>query len=199
MITSYIGKKRELYLEVLKKKLKSSRFEHTLRTEKKALELAKRFGADLSKAQTAALLHDILKNISEEEKHSLISKYNIGSIFEQKGSENLLHGELASYYIKDEFQIDDEDIINAVKNHTAGRANMSKLEKIIYLADLIEDGRDFPSVDKIRKAAEENLDEAVFMACSHTIQYLVNSKMPILGGTIEMYNDYTTKMKGMEI
>ena len=199
MITSYIGKKRELYLEVLKKKLKSSRFEHTLRTEKKALELAKRFGVDLSKAQTAALLHDILKNISEEEKHSLISKYNIGPIFEQKGSENLLHGELASYYIKDEFQIDDEDIINAVKNHTAGRANMSKLEKIIYLADLIEDGRDFPSVDKIRKAAEKNLDEAVFMACSHTIQYLVNSKMPILGGTIEMYNDYTTKMKGMEI
>ena len=53
--------------------------------------------------------------------------------------------------------------------------------------------------DKIRKAAEENLDEAVFMACSHTIQYLVDSKMPILGGTIEMYNDYTTKMKGMEI
>ena len=199
MITSYIGKKRELYLEVLKKKLKSSRFEHTLRTEKKALELAKRFGVDLSKAQTAALLHDILKNISEEEKHSLISKYNIGPIFEQKGGENLLHGELASYYIKDEFQIDDEDIINAVKNHTAGRANMSKLEKIIYLADLIEDGRHFPSVDKIRKAAEENLDEAVFMACSHTIQYLVDSKMPILGGTIEMYNDYTTKMKGMEI
>ncbi len=199
MITSYIGKKRELYLEVLKKKLKSSRFEHTLRTEKKALELAKRFSVDLSKAQTAALLHDILKNISEEEKHSLISKYNIGPIFEQKGGENLLHGELASYYIKDEFQIDDEDIINAVKNHTAGRANMSKLEKIIYLADLIEDGRDFPSVDKIRKAAEENLDEAVFMACSHTIQYLVDSKMPILGGTIEMYNDYTTKMKGMEI
>lgn len=74
MITSYIGKKRELYLEVLKKKLKSSRFEHTLRTEKKALELAKRFSVDLSKAQTAALLHDILKNISEEEKHSLISK-----------------------------------------------------------------------------------------------------------------------------
>ena len=199
MITSYIGKKRELYLVVLKKKLKSSRFEHTLRTEKKAIELAKRFGVDLSKAQTAALLHDILKNISEEEKHSLISKYNIGPIFEQKGGENLLHGELASYYIKDEFQIDDEDIINAVKNHTAGRANMSKLEKIIYLADLIEDGRDFPSVDKIRKAAEENLDEAVFMACSHTIQYLVDSKMPILGGTIEMYNDYTTKMKGMEI
>ena len=198
MITNYIGEDRERYIELLRKKLKPSRIEHTLRTEKKALELSERFSGNMAKAQRAALLHDILKNISEQEKRELISKYNINGDVFLNGSENLLHGELAGCYIKDELGIDDEDVINAVKNHTAGRAKMSKLEKIIYLADLIEDGRDFPTVDEIRCAAKNDLDDAVFMACSHTIKYLVDMKMPILGGTIDLYNNYATNMKGIK-
>lgn len=198
MIMNYIGEERERYIELLRKKLKPSRLEHTLRTEKKALELAERFCEDMAKAQTAALLHDILKNVSEEEKGNLISKYNINGDIFLDGGENLLHGELAGHYIKDELGIDDEDIINAVKYHTAGRAGMSKLEKIIYLGDLIEDGRDFPSVDEIRCAAKDDLDDAVFMACSHTIKYLVDSKKPILGGTIDLFNYYAKNMKGIK-
>ena len=192
MITNYIGSKREEYISLLRSMLKESRFQHTLRTEKKALELARRFGEDPAKAQTAALLHDILKNISKEENDALASKYNIKV---NKGGENLLHGYLACRFIETELSITDPDIINAVKNHTAGRAGMSRLEKIIYLADLIEDGRDFPSVAELREISMRDLDEAVYAACRHTIQYLTATDTPIFGGTIELYNEYAIKRK----
>ncbi len=192
MCTNYIGDKREYYLRLLEKKLKPERLKHTLRTEQKALYLARLYGEDLGKTQTAALLHDILKNISEQETYKLAKKYNIDD-FTVKYGKNLLHGLLASYYIKEELNIDDEDVINAVKNHTAGRADMSRLEKIIYLADMIEDGRDFPGVGKLRELSEKNLDEAVFAACRQTMSYLISICAPILGGTAELYNDYATK------
>ncbi len=192
MTKNYIGDARERYLAILRKKLKPSRFEHTLRTEAKALELTLRFGEDPANAQTAALLHDILKNATKEENEALMSKYNI---ILQPGGENLLHGTLAAHYIKDELGITDEDILNAVANHTAGRAGMSRLEKIIYLADLIEDGRDFPHVDELRQYSREDLDKAVYASCAHTIAYLVSVGSPILGGTIELYNDYALKSK----
>ena len=190
MTINYIGEKRECYIALLKRRLKPQRFEHTLRTEAKALELAQRFGEYPARTQTAALLHDILKNASKEENEALMSKYNITP---QEGGENLLHGLLTACYISDELGVTDEDIINAVRNHTAGRAGMSRLEKIIYLADLIEDGRDFPHVEELRSLAEDDLDKAVYAACAHTIAYLVSVGSPILGGTIELYNDYALK------
>lgn len=192
MTTNYIGGNRDKYLTLLRSMLSDSRFEHTLRTEKKALYLSSIYKESMANAQTAALLHDILKNISKEESAALAAKYNI-KVY--TGGDNLLHGQLASCYIKEELNITDIDVLNAVKNHTAGRAGMSKLEKIIYLADLIEDGRQFPGVDELRSIAENDLDKAVYTACKHTINYLTSIDAPILGGTLELYNEFTIKRK----
>ena len=196
MSTSYIGELREQYIALLKQKLKPSRFWHTLRTEAMAVTLALRFGESPAKAQEAALLHDLLKNISIEENEELMSKYNVSCLPEEV---NLLHGRLAACYIRHELGVADEDVINAVNNHTAGRSGMSRLEKIIYLADLIEEGRSYYGVEKLRQLAEEDLDEAVFAACSQSICYLHKRGVPILGGTMELYNEFAIKRKGEEL
>ena len=92
-----------------------------------------------------------------------------------------------------ELGISDPDILNAVRYHTTGRENMSRLEKIIYLADLIEEGRDFPGVEGLRELAEEDLDTALLEGMRHVLLYLVKNRSPVQLLSIEAYNDLLKK------
>ena len=85
---------------------------------------------------------------------------------------NLSHGKIAAIMIQRDFDISDEDIINAVSYHTTGRPNMSLLEKIIYIADAVEPNRNYPGVDELRRVVKEDLDKAIYMSLSRTIDYV---------------------------
>ena len=138
--------------------LKPSRLEHTENVARLAVKMAADFGEDVHKAEIAALLHDMAKY-----------EYRPGV------NMNFAHSKIGAEMAADIFGIEDEDILNAIANHTTGRAGMSTLEKIIFLADAIEPGRNYPGVSEIRKAAETDLDRACIMSLEHTIEY-VNEK-----------------------
>ncbi len=156
--------------EKVREKLSEKRFKHVLGVEEMCAELAERYGADVKKARTAALLHDYMKETNVE-----ILKEMCKDIKEVKGYETLLeilHGFAGAMAAEKEFGIKDEDILNAIKYHTIGREGMSLLEKIVYIGDAIEMGRNYPCVNEIRAEVMRDLDAGIIMEVNRKIDYL---------------------------
>lgn len=179
MNTNYIRKYAYEHLTDKRKK-------HTEGVRKSARELALRYGADPEKADLAALCHDLFRGHPVEDINYFVNKYGLGEKY--LGSANLAHSKIAAAVMKDEFGIDDADILNAVSYHTTGRAGMSLLEKVIYLADKIEPARDYPGVERIRKTVEEDIDEACLESFAGTIGLLKSRGSEIDRDTLDAYN-----------
>ncbi|MCR2820467.1 bis(5'-nucleosyl)-tetraphosphatase (symmetrical) YqeK [Lederbergia panacisoli] len=189
---------RDRALEIVKKKLKGPRFQHTLGVVETAINLAEKYGGNKEQAEIAAIFHDYAK---------LLPIYELKKILIEAGEDDRLllyhpelwHGPAASALLKKEFSIDNEDILNAIRYHTTGRANMTHLEKIIYLADYIEPGRSFPGVEETRELAEIDIDQAVLKAISNTISFLVSKNAAIFPDTLDAYNSFVLNKGGNTI
>ncbi len=175
-------------VEIVKAKLPDKRFRHVLGVIDTARDLAIRFGADVSKAMLAAALHDIAKYEASEQMKRYLTENNETPELLQFHTE-LWHAPVGALIVQQEYGIDDEEVLSAIRFHTTGRAKMSLLEKIIFLADYIEPGRTTPRVDECRKLAESNLDGAIIFAYQRTIEYLVSKCAKIHPETIYGYND----------
>ena len=154
----------------IERNFSEKRKKHTYGVANTALKLAKQYRCDEYKAELAALFHDLYRSIpinvlNYHVKHLELDKKYIDNA-------NLSHGKIASIMIQRDFNISDEDIINAVSYHTTGRPNMSLLEKIIYIADAVEPNRNYPGVDELRRVVKEDLDKAIYMSLSRTIDYV---------------------------
>jgi len=170
--------------------LKKKRFDHVMGVLKVAVQLSEVYGVAKEKAETAALFHDYAKNFSDEEMLKRIEAENLhDENLSVCDSINLYHGIVGASIAKKEYGIDDLDILNAVRNHTFGRAGMSKLEKIIYLADMIEPSRNFEEVEEIRGKAFLDLDKATIVAIDKTLLYLIGIGEAININTIMARND----------
>lgn len=169
-------------------RIKKSRYRHTQGVLQSALKLADRYGADKDKTAVAALFHDYAKDYSRETLFQLAALYNleIDPIIQQ--AYQLLHGKVAAAIALHDFGIQDPEILMAIENHTTGRIHMTKLEKIIYLADFIEPGRDYKGVDELRKLAEEDLDKAVYQALNNTMIYVLRTGKLLHPKTLEARN-----------
>jgi nicotinate-nucleotide adenylyltransferase len=167
--------------------LKPQRVPHVLGTEQEAIRLAIRYGADTGKAQIAALLHDCTKKLNMEEQLALCAKYNLELDELEQQALKLLHSKTGAAIARDVFGVDDE-IYSAIWYHTTGHADMTKLEKIIYLADYIEPSRDFPGVDKLRKVCYEDLDKGLLLGLEMTIEEMTGMGNPVHRATIEARN-----------
>jgi len=150
--------------------LKPSRVIHTKNVVREAHRLAERYGADVKKAEIAALLHDIARNLSLEDMNAYVRDLGLDSHYID--NKNLAHSKVGAFIISRDFEITDEDILNAVSYHTTGRENMTLLEKIIFLADAIEPGRTYPGVEELRKLAYKNLDKACAFSLRKTKKYV---------------------------
>ena len=142
----------------LKENLKESRYNHTLGVCEIALELAELNGVSKEKAEIAALAHDVAKNLSKEEMMKIIKDNNIILSNVEKENMNLWHSIIAPIVAEEKLGITDEDILDAVRWHTTGKENMSTLDKIIYIADMIEPSRTYDGVEEIRQKVLENLE-----------------------------------------
>lgn len=180
---------RDEYLAAIKPRMPEKRYIHTMGVMETAINLAEKYGENPKSAETAAILHDIAKYADLEWMRKIAKENGLDARLEGWGSE-ILHGPIGAWIAEDEFQITDEDILNAIRFHTTGRAGMSQLEKIIYIADMIEPNRKFDGVEKLRKKAQEDLDKAMRACIRHTISFLVQSKQAIYPVSIECYNDF---------
>ena len=173
---------------------KSKRIPHVIGCEEEAVRLAKRWDYSIEAAAEAGILHDITKRLGLEEQLILCSKYGILIDTLEQSSEKLLHSKTGAALSKDMFGISD-DIYSAICWHTTGKAEMSLLEKILYLADYIEPNRDFDGVDELRTLCYEDIDAAMSLGLKMSIEDLEERGSPIHPKTFEAYK-YYSKVKG---
>ncbi len=179
---------RAALVKLVQKHLGEERMSHSLGVEREALKLAERYGADAAKAGLAGLLHDISK---EMDLVRLSKKYGIVSM-----AEKTLHGPIAAAWLKDRGIVEDGEVLLAIKYHTTARADMTLLEKIVYIADYIEPERDFDGVEKLREYAYEDLDMAVLYGLENTMIEIVRRGLPIDLDSVEAYNCYRSLSAG---
>jgi len=141
----------------LKAILSPKRYAHSERTAQFATSLAKVHGEDADKAYLAGLVHDVAKELTPTES----AKYNHVLAETDLLFSPVIHSFLGAEMAKDIFDINDTDILNAIRYHTTARLKMSVLEKVIFVADKIEDGRDYPENSYLKELAESDLDKAV--------------------------------------
>lgn len=158
-------------VEYAKANLSEKRFKHTLGCAKYAVHLARIFGEDENKAATAAILHDVTKELTYENQLNLCAKYGIMIEYSLSEAPKLLHADTAAALAREEFHVCAE-IEQAIARHTTAAANMSKLDKIMYLADMLEENRDFEGVFDLRKLSEQSLEEALIISLQQSIDYI---------------------------
>lgn len=158
--------------------------------------MAERFGESPEKASIAALTHDYAKERSDEEFQLAIEQGDYEDKKELiKFGNAIWHGLVGADFVARELGITDEAILNAIRLHTTGAAEMSLLDKIIYVADYIEPGRDFPGVEDARVIAFSDLNQAVAFETKHTLTHLIEAEKPVYPKTIETYNRWVAGMK----
>lgn len=172
----------------LKSNLKEKRYIHTLGVASAAKKLAKLNRVSEEKAEIAGLAHDVAKNLSKEQMQKIIYENNIILSDVEKNNSDLWHSIIAPIEAKDKLKIDDEEILNSLRWHTTGKENMSTLEKILYIADMIEMNRNFEGVEEIRKLTFEDLDKGVFLGLTHSIEFLLTKNLLIDINTIKARN-----------
>ena len=160
------------------------RIPHVLGTEQEAIHLAERWGADVDKARRAALLHDCTKKLSLPEQLAAAERFQVPLDGMERQELKLLHAKTGAGIAETVFGTDAE-ITNAIRWHTTGRAHMTLLEKVIYLADYIEPTRSFPGVEALRKACYEDLDAGLLLGLEMTIQEMEARGAPIHPKTLE--------------
>ena len=175
--------------ERLKKVLNEHRYNHSIGVMNEAVRMAEMFGEDREKAQIAGLLHDCAKYLKPDEALVLARAYGIELDIDTINCPPVIHAPIGAIIANREYQVKDLDILEAIKNHTVAGLDMSNLSKIIYVADMTEEGRDFPGVDEIRKASETDLDKAYFLAIKSSLLHNINKNGYIHPMTVYAWNE----------
>jgi len=147
----------------LKAMLSPSRYEHTLSTQKEAIKLANQNGVNENKA---SLRIDEITMLNPSLLHAMAGKV------------------IARY----KFGVTDEDILGAIEFHTTGKPNMTKLQKIIFLADVIEETRHYDGVEEIREIAYKDMDKAIVKSLDRIISFILNENKLLHPNTIQARN-----------
>ncbi len=177
----------------IKRSLTDLRYRHTLGVAQTAVTLAGVYGVDGAKAEVAALLHDIARDFDDALLLEMCHKYGIAPDEPEIAVPALLHGRVGAEIAAERFHISDSEILDPVRYHTTGRKNMTLPDKILFIADMIEPGRDFPGIAELREAAFKDLDRAVLEGLNSTIIYVIQRGMAIHPASIEARNDLIRK------
>ena len=180
---------REEMRAAIRPLMSEERYLHSLGVEREAERLARRWGEDPEKAAVAGILHDCCKEMPLPEALQIVGQSAIIPDIDFREQPQLIHGYAAAELLG-RFGVRDREIEDAVRYHTTGRAGMSRLEKIVYLADLTEEGRHYPDVAEMRRLADTSLDEAMLYALSHTIGKLTRRRRTICRDSWQAYNEY---------
>lgn len=167
--------------------LSESRFQHCLRVEETAIKLAELNHADVERAAIAGLVHDYAKQLPDEVFIEAIHEAGFDPKLLQYGNA-IWHGVVGAYFIERDLGIHDETILNAVRRHTIGAPEMTVIDQILFVADFIEPGRDFPGVVQARETAFADLAAGVRFEILNTLTFLIEGQKKIYPKTIDTYN-----------
>lgn len=183
----------------LKNELDEERYTHTLGVMYTSAALAMCHGADLNQALLAGLLHDCAKCISGNKKIKLCKKYHLGISEAERENPSLLHAKLGAFLAAKKYHVKDPEVLDAIASHTTGRPGMSLLEKIVYIADYIEPGREeLPNMEAVRKMAFDDIDECMYRMVKDSLAYLRTREIPIDTMTEKTYHYYRKKLRKEE-
>lgn len=173
------------YRELLRGKLNPRRLFHSECVSECAGVLAERYGASVEKARLAGLLHDVMKNAPANEQLALMPDITPLELLNTK----VWHQISGEAFLRQNGIVTDEEILGAVRWHTTGKAGMTLLEKIIYVADFISSDRDYKDVEVVRRLAYISLEHAILYTSRYTVNKMVSQDLLLHPATVECYND----------
>lgn len=185
--------------ENLKLTLSRERFRHSEEVMNEALRLAEFYKVNIEKARIAGLLHDCARDAGKDEIYKVFEKYNVVLDDIQKKTPVLLHSILGSFYAREYYEVEDKEILDAIYWHTTGRAGMTMLEKIIFVADYIESGRNFEGVEEARKQAYKDIERCIVICCDLTIRYILQKGKLLHPYIIETRNEAITQIEAKKL
>lgn len=178
----------EEMIEKLRVELDSRRYQHSVNVMETSGMLAQHYGCDVEKARLAGILHDCGKNYKGDEARAYVDEIGYKADEIEWAQPRLLHGIIGEHLARTVYGINDEEVLSAIRWHTTGRAGMTVLEKIIYIADYIEPDRSFEGIEEMRQMAYENLDRCVVLCSDSTIRYIIKKGVLLHENTIETRN-----------
>ncbi|MDS0528389.1 bis(5'-nucleosyl)-tetraphosphatase (symmetrical) YqeK [Clostridium sp. SHJSY1] len=172
----------------VKSNLKETRFVHTLGVVSVSKKLAKLNEVSEEKAELAALCHDIAKNLEIEKLKEIIIENRVELTEDEKRAPELWHSIVGPIVARNLLKVDDEEILSAMRWHTTGKENMTKLEKIVYIADMIEPSRSYEGVEYLREETVKDLDKGMLLGLTSTMKFLLSKGKPIDLNTVKARN-----------
>lgn len=170
-----------------KRTLSARRYEHTMNVKKLAVELARRNGVDEKKAALAALLHDIAKELPRDRLLQIITGNDIITNHAAQRAPAVWHGGAAAVLARDEYGVEDEEVLSAIANHTTGKPGMTKLDKIIYMADMASYERSYPEAEQLRRDVLADLERGTIEGLGMSIGWLKQQGKPVDSQSLEAY------------
>ena len=183
----------ELYNDV-KSILSEKRFRHSEGVVKRAIEYAKSYNLDIEKVKLVAIAHDIAKEIPENEMISYAEKMGVTLDDIEKENKALIHGKVGAKICEEKYGFT-EEMTNAIKYHTTGRAGMNLLDKIIFLADKTEEGRSYEELDWLVKTAKTNINEAMIFVLKFNINKSLETNTLLHPDAVYAYNEIIKYLK----
>ena len=178
------------YEELIKGLLSKKRFTHSMNVAEACYDLAEKYGADKKRCYLAGLLHDVMKEEDKPTQRVMTAESGLDPDPAELKAPALWHAVAGAVYIRDTLKITDVEVIRAVRFHTIGCAEMSLLEKIVYLGDMISEDRDYKDVEKFRKICYDGLDKAMSVALIYNIESVCKKCGAIPRYSFEAYNYY---------
>jgi predicted HD superfamily hydrolase involved in NAD metabolism len=190
---------RDQVLAWLADNVPESRLNHILRVESMALELAEHHKLDVEKAAEAGLMHDLAKYFKPQKLLEMARAEGLEIDPVSEATPHLLHADVSAIIARDTFGVKDEEVLQAIANHTLGRPGMSLLSCIVFLADSLEPGRGTtPELESLRQMSYQNLDQAVWLTCDYSLKFLLLNHCLIHPRTITTRNWFLQKVKRID-
>jgi predicted HD superfamily hydrolase involved in NAD metabolism len=190
---------KNYYVNILKLRLSPTRFSHSLSVVEMAMKMGENLALNKNKLWLASLLHDYAKDLSCQELLALARENKLITCKAEELQPDLLHGPVGALLCQQDLRLEDQEVLQAIYYHTTGHEKMSLLDKIVFLADLIEPSRSYVGVDELRKICEDDLDKGLLFAFDRTLQYIIRQKLLIHPLTVQARNGHLLVMEEQEI
>ena len=182
--------------QALQARVKASRYRHSLGVSQTAEQLARIYGVGQNEAAVAGLLHDWDKSLTGDELKRKAKKLKLADKEVREHATGVLHSWTAAATLRDEFPELSDAVLQAISRHTCGAVGMSDLDMVVFVADIIEPGRDFPDIEGLRAAVGEVcLEELFYRTYKANFMYLLSADMVVAPPSLDVYNSLVVERK----